>query len=250
MSSLQGKTLIITGASGGIGSALAVELARSGSNLVLNARRKGPLEEVASQCRSLGVTVDQVSSDAATEDAAAKMVHRAVEMGHFYGFIHVAGVLNPGPLIWELSESAFMEVFSASLTAGYQMSRAAVPRLLQQGGGLAVFFGSGAAEMNIRGLGAYCAAKAAEEHLARQLAVEAPSIISFVYRPGVVDTPMVASAMKAEGGAADELRREFSSYRERGELLSPEQSARALVQILRSDPKRFHGKVASWRDGA
>jgi NAD(P)-dependent dehydrogenase (short-subunit alcohol dehydrogenase family) len=250
LSSLQGKTLIITGASGGIGSALAVELARSGLNLVLNARGRGPLEELASQCKEFGVTVNQFPADAAIEGAAARMVDLAVDMGHFHGFIHVAGVLHPGPFLWELGESAFNDVFTASVTAGYQVIRAAVPKLLQQGGGIAVLFGSGAAEMNIRGLGAYSAAKAAEEHLAHQLAVEAPSIISFVYRPGVVDTPMVASAMNAEGGAADELRREFKGYRDRGELLSPEQSARALVRILLGNPGRFQGKVASWRDGA
>jgi NAD(P)-dependent dehydrogenase (short-subunit alcohol dehydrogenase family) len=248
LSILQGKTLIITGASGGIGSALAIELARSGFNLVLNARREAPLEELASRCKYLGATVNLVSSDAATESAAAKMVNLAMNMGHFHGFVHVAGVLHPGPLLWELDESSFNEIFAASVTAGYQMIRAAVPQLQQQGSGIAVFFGSGAAEMTIRGLGAYSAAKAAEEHLARQLAVEAPSVTSFVYRPGVVDTPMVASAMEAEGGAADELRREFKAYRDRGELLSPEQSARALVRILTENPQRFQGKVASWRD--
>jgi NAD(P)-dependent dehydrogenase (short-subunit alcohol dehydrogenase family) len=249
LSNLQGKTLIITGASGGIGSALAVELARSGVNLILNARRKGPLEDIASQCKDFGASVNIVALNAAAEGAAEKMVNMALHIGEFHGFIHVAGVLNPGPLLWELDEGHFNEVFAASVTAGYQMIHAAIPKLQQQGGGVAVFFGSGAAEMTIRGLGAYSAAKAAEEHLARQLAIEVPWITSFVYRPGVVDTPMVASAMSAEGSAADELRREFKGYRERGELLSPEQSARALVRILMEDPTRFHGKIASWRDG-
>ncbi len=129
------------------------------------------------------------------------------------------------------------------------MVRAAFPKLIESGGGIAVFFGSGAAERVIPGMGVYCAAKAAEEHLVRQLAVEAPQVVSLVFRPGVVDTPMVQSVFRAGGKAADRLREEFSAFERNGEILSPEVPARALGSILKNDPRRFHGKIATWRDG-
>lgn len=250
MSELAGKTLIVTGASGGIGKALALELAGSGVNLVLNARHSGPLHDVASECEDLGVKVAFVAGSAAEREIAWELVHTALDLGSFHGFIQVAGVLCPGPFLWELSNHDFREVFDASVVASYQLIKFSVPELRRRGGGLAVFFGSGAAVKNTSGLGAYSAAKAAEEHLARQLAVEVPEITAFAYRPGVVDTPMVGEAFEAEGGAGEELRRYFMAYRDKGEIIPPEVAARSLVNILNGDPHRFHGGVATWRDGA
>jgi len=247
---LKGKSLILTGASRGIGRALALELAGAGVHLILNARGAAPLDEVASQCEAAGIRVLPVAGSAADAGVASRLVDAAMEIGDFYGFIQVAGTLHPGPALWELAEERFIDVFDASVLASYQMVHFAVPQLRRQGGGIAVFFGSGAAEKSIPGIAAYCGAKAAEEHLARQLAAEAPEITTFVFRPGVVETRMQQEARTAEGEAAEGLRRMFWEYKNRGELLSPEQAARSLVVILTGDPRRFHGKIATWRDGA
>lgn len=243
------KTLILTGASLGIGRALSFELAALGCNLVLNARHDLPLAEVAGQCRKLGVAAEPVTGDAAEPANASRMVEAAIRLGDFHGFIHAAGVLHPGPLLMEISELHFREVLDAGVKAGYEMVRAAVGHLQQRGEGLAVFFGSGAAEINTPGIGAYCIAKAAEEHLARQLAVEAPTIVTFIYRPGVVETRMQQQARESRGGAAAAVHEKFRGYKNRGELITPEQTAKALVNILTADPRRFHGKIATWRDG-
>ena len=249
VSELKGKTLILTGASRGIGRALALQLAEAGVNLVLNARDAALLNDVVSNCRNLGTQALALAGSAADSMTASKLVNAALDLGQFHGFIQVAGVLHPGPFLWELSEAPFHEIFAASVTASYQMIRYAAPELLKRGGGLAVFFGSGAAEKSIPGIATYCSAKAAEEHLARQLAAEAPQITSFIYRPGVVETRMQQEARTSTGGASAELRQTFWGFKERGELLSPEESAKALVTILRSNPRRFHGEMASWRDG-
>lgn len=249
MFDLSKKTLILTGASLGIGRALAFELAALGCNLVLNARHDVPLAEVAAACRRLGVAAEWVAGDAAISGNASRMVEVALRLGNFRGFIHAAGVLHPGPLLRELPEQHFQEVLAASVTAGYQLVRAAVGHLQERGEGLAVFFGSGAAEINTPGIGAYCIAKAAEEHLARQLAVEAPTIVTLIYRPGVVETRMQQQARQSKGGAATAVHEKFWGFKDRGELITPEQTAKALVNILTADPRRFHGKIATWRDG-
>ncbi len=233
----------------GIGRAVALELARLKVNLALNARNAGPLEEIAALCRDLGVIARPVAGSAARSEVASGLVSAALEIGRFHGFIHAAGVLHPGPFLWELNESQYQDVFESSVTASYQLIRHAAPTLLEQGKGVAVFFGSGAAERNMRGMGAYCAAKATEEALARQFAVEAPTITSFIYRPGVVDTRMHEQARSARGGAGDELQTFFRGYRDRGDLLSPEEAARALIRILTGNPRSFHGQITTWRDG-
>jgi len=242
---LEGKTLILTGASLGIGRALALELARRGVNLVLNARHASPLNKVAQGCAALGVRVRGVAGNAARGEVAAEMVGAALDLGEFWGFIRAAGVLNPGPFLWELPRAHFLEVWESHVMAGYELIRWAVPEMLKQGRGLAVFFGSGAAVSNLPGIGAYNVAKAAEEHLARQLAEEAPQITCFIYRPGVVGTRMQSQAREARGGAAETLHRVFRGYKERGELSSPEEEARALAQILCGTPRRFQGKIVS-----
>jgi NAD(P)-dependent dehydrogenase (short-subunit alcohol dehydrogenase family) len=250
LSGISGKTFIVTGASGGIGRALVLMLARERVGLVLNARNPEALEAVAKECTKLGAGVDLMAGSAASPRVAGKLVEKAIKTGSFYGFIQLAGVLRPGPVVWELSDAGFGEIFEASVTASFQVARAAFPHLIEAGGGIAVFFGSGAAEMVVPGIGAYCAAKAAEEHLARQLAAEAPTVTSLVFRPGVVNTPMVRSAINSRGKAAQGLREHFNLYERSGQLLAPEISARALVSILKNNPRRFHGKIATWRDGA
>ncbi len=242
-------TWIITGASRGIGRALALALAEKGAKLVLNARHAGPLAEVAAEIRDLGSAATYVEGSAAHPSVAADLVKAATQLGHFTGFIHNAGVLHAGPLLWELPEPHWDEVYEASVKAAYQLIRFAVPELQRIGAGVAVFFGSGAAESNVPGIGAYAVAKAAEEHLARQLAAEAPEIISFAFRPGVVETRMQQEAREAQGGGAETLHRIFRGYKDQGVLLTPEEAAARLVRILETDPARFQGKVASWRDG-
>ena len=246
---LRGKTLIVTGASRGIGRALALELAQNGVNLVLNARSAAFLEEVATAARGRSVKTLTVVGDAALASKAREMVKAAVGIGKFIGFIHNAGTLHPGPFLYELPEVMFEDVWRSNVLAGYEIARCAYPELRRRKGGLAVFFGSGAAEMNVEGIGAYCLSKVAEEHLARQLAAEVPEITCFVYRPGPVDTEMQKSGREAKGSGARALHRVFGELQEQGTLLTPEAAARALVQIIQRDPRRFHGKIATYKDG-
>jgi NAD(P)-dependent dehydrogenase (short-subunit alcohol dehydrogenase family) len=246
---LRGKTLIVTGASRGIGRALASELAQNRVNLVLNARSELLLEEVAAAARGKGVHVLTVVGDAALASNARKMVKAAIGIGEFVGFIHDAGTAQPGPFLYELPEAMFENVWRSNVLAGYQIARLSYPELRRRKSGLAVFFGSGAAETNIEGIGAYCLSKAAEEHLARQLAAEAPEITCFVYRPGAVETEMQRGVREAKGSGAEVLHRVFGELKERGALLAPETAARALMQIIQRDPRRFQGKIATYKDG-
>jgi NAD(P)-dependent dehydrogenase (short-subunit alcohol dehydrogenase family) len=245
MAKLTGKTLIITGASRGIGRALALELARHGINLVLNARNQPPLAEVAADCENIGVQAKPMAGDAATTSVADAMVATAVDMGAFYGFIHAAGVLHPGPFLWEMPPEHFQEVLHSHAVAAYQLVRAAVPPLIQKGEGLAVFFSSYAAEGNMPGIGAYNIAKRAVEHLARQLAREAPQIVTLIFRPNATETRMQQQAREAEGGAAKVLHREFRGYLERDSLDTPEQAARRLLKFILDNPDRHHGRIVS-----
>lgn len=248
MSFLKNETLVLTGASSGIGRALALRLADEGVKLVLNARTESRLHDICAQCRELGVEAEYVAGDASDPAVMRQVVQKALELGDFFGFIHAAGVLRPGPNVWELDSGAFAEVMGASVTAAHSLMRQAVPFLRDRGEGLCVFFGSGAADRAQPGIGAYCAAKAAEEHLARQLAAEAPELLTIIWRPGIVETDMQVQARRSEGGAARELQSVFRPWKEKGMLLTPEESAAGLVDFLLGEPEAYQGKVADIRE--
>ena len=67
--------------------------------------------------------------------------------------------------------------------------------------------------------------------------------MSFVFRPGVVETRMQKQAREAEGGAADLLHRHFRAYFENGSLATPEQAARRLLSHLLNNPRSCHGRI-------
>jgi len=232
----------------GIGGALARLLAKEGVNLVLGARTEDKLTTTRNACRRLGVKAECISGDVSSSNVAQELVHVANEFGNFYGFIHAAGVLAPGPAIWELNKAQFREVMDASVMAAHQLIRHAAPLLLWRGEGLAVFFGSGAADRAQPGIGAYSAAKAAEEHLARQLAAEAPPITTIIWRPGIVETRMQKEARKSEGLHAEGLKKIFTPWKKDGMLLTPEESALGLVNFLKGDPAKYNGKIADIRE--
>lgn len=240
-------TLIVTGASSGIGRALSLILAREGCNLVLNARRGDRLHQLAEHCMNLGARTAVVAGDASESKTVHKCVQEALRLGNFHGFIHAAGILKPGPSVWEMDAESFRTVVDASLTAAHMLIHHAVPHLIKQHRGLAVFFGSGAAEKTQPGIGAYCAAKAGEEHLARQLAAETQDVLTIIWRPGIVETDMQRQARHAEGISAETLKSVFVPWKEKGMLLTPEASAQGLVDFLKRNPTDYHGKIADIR---
>ena len=237
--------MILTGASQGIGRALAPLLSSRGTHLVLNARAAGPLEEAAAECRrsAPGLQVRTVAGDVADPAVDRRLVAEAEKLGHFFGLIHAAAVFEPGPYLWELEPERFQSIFASNVFGLYQLARFVVPALLAQQEGLMVFFGSGAADKVQAGIAAYSAAKAAEEHLARHLAEEAPVITTFVFRPGIVETRLQMQARESMGGAADQIHEVFRPWKEKGMLLTPQTSAARLVEILEDDPRRYHGKI-------
>ena len=143
MTTLRNKTFIVTGASMGVGRAVALGLAAEGANLVLNARAATPesaLGEVWSACEDMGVRAALVAGDASRQAVVADIMKEALRLGDFAGFIHAAGVFHPGPYLWEIEEEKFLEVFNSSVTAAYQLIRHAVPVLVAKGEGGGRFF--------------------------------------------------------------------------------------------------------------
>lgn len=245
MTTWEKQVVMLSGASMGIGRALALELARQGAVLALNARGAEALEATAAECRGAGATVETLAGDIGDPTVAAALADKARSIGNLGGphvVIHAAGVFAPGPLLTELAPKNFASVMQSSVFGTYSLARATFADLAANSGTFVVF-GSGAAEIVQPGIGAYCAAKAAEERLAKQLAAEHPEVTTIIYRPGIVETRMQEQGREAKGGAAKELHDIYRPWKERGALLTPEQSAHSLLEILTNNPRQHHGQA-------
>src|SRR5437868_9716458 len=96
--SLSGKTVVITGASSGVGRATALEFARKGATLILAARRRLALDEVVNACKELGGNAMAVTTDITDADAVKRLAATAREFGKAIDiWVNNAGVLAAGP---------------------------------------------------------------------------------------------------------------------------------------------------------
>lgn len=237
---LSDETWIVTGASRGIGAALAAALAEEGAQLILNARNVERLEAARSFVPH-PERVRIVAGDIGDPDTARRVGEAAHALGGPIGLVHNAAVAAPGPKVWELDAESHDQVLGASVDGAMHLIRVLVPTMRRAGSGCLVFVGSGLAERNALGMGAYSLAKAAEEHLARQIALEAPELVSFVWRPGVVDTDMQAEARSAP----PEVAAMFEQFRDSGRLITPAQAAADLLGHLVGDRTALNGTTVS-----
>jgi len=218
----RGRTVLLTGASRGLGEALAVELGRAGARLALVAREERALSRVVRAVREAGGEAHAVPGDVSSADAAARIAGVATALlGSIEVVIHNASSLGPVPLrpLAETSDAAFEEALATNLTGPFRLSRALVGPMALRGGGLVVQVSSDAATTPYPGWGAYGASKAALEQLGRIWDAElASSGVRFLsLDPGEMDTRMHRDAVPDADPAT---------------LARPEQVARRLVQTL------------------
>lgn len=186
------KVVLITGASSGIGAALACELGRRGAGVGLLARREEVLREVAAKVEAAGGRAFSVAVDVC--DAVAVKAAAAKVSGHF-GRIDVL-IANAGTAEITLARAFDIEVVTKILSVnvlGAMNSVAAVlPEMVARGSGQIVGVSSLAAYRGMPGSGAYCASKAALSTFFESLRTELRPRNIFVttIHPGFIDTPM------------------------------------------------------------
>jgi NAD(P)-dependent dehydrogenase (short-subunit alcohol dehydrogenase family) len=184
---LDGKTAIVTGASSGIGAAIAEAMAQAGASVVLVGRDAGRLERVAGLCgeRSAVVVADVIAAD-----APALIVQRALDaFGGIDVIVHSAGVFAPKPFPDSPVESLDAQ-WLVNVRAPYAITHAAQEHLGE--GSAVIFISSIAGQVGFMGAAAYCATKGAVEQLTKSLAVElAPRGIRVnAIAPGNIHSPM------------------------------------------------------------
>jgi NAD(P)-dependent dehydrogenase (short-subunit alcohol dehydrogenase family) len=240
-------TIIVTGASGGLGAATARILGKMGANVVLNARSEDDLNRIATDIDPEGERVLIVAGDVSQPGVGQRMVEAALDrFQRLDGLINNAGVLQPIAPIAEAAPDDWAYNVAVNLLGPFYCTRYALAALRRRRGRV-VNVSSGAAVKATEGWSAYSAAKAALNHFTRVLAAEEPEVLALSFRPGVVDTAMQAE-IRDEGAAGmpAESYRRFVRYHEEGELLPPEVPGRALAALALSAPHAWSGDFVSW----
>lgn len=192
---LNGKTIIVTGASSGIGAAAARLFAAEGANLVLGARRNTELDELAAEIVQGGVgAAVHLSGDVKDEAYALALVELAIERyGALDGAFNNAGIVGDMLPATDMPLAIWNEVIAVNLTSAFLAAKVQIPIMKKQGFGSIVFTSSfvGFSNGGLAGMGAYAATKAGQIGLMRSLASEhaADGIRINALLPGGTITP-------------------------------------------------------------
>lgn len=150
------RTVIVTGASRGIGRATALALAEPGIRLALAARDTARLNSVAEEARSRGAEALAIPCDVTQEGAVRRLIAAAAEGGRIDLLVNNAGTAAIAPVI-ELSLDDWRRTLDVNLTGAFLLCKYAIPHMAE--GGLIVNIASVAARQGFPGWAAYCAAK-------------------------------------------------------------------------------------------
>jgi NAD(P)-dependent dehydrogenase (short-subunit alcohol dehydrogenase family) len=195
---LSGRVAVITGASRGLGKAMAVALAGDGATLVLAARDQDKLDETAAACRELGATAATFVVDV-TDESAVESLRAAVaaRFGGVHILVNNAGINIRKP-IHEFTLEEWMRVVNTNLTSVFLMCRAFVPHMKGHGYGRIINMTSIMSHVSLPGRTAYSSTKTALLGLTRALALElAPEGITVVgISPGPFGTEMNTALMQ------------------------------------------------------
>jgi NAD(P)-dependent dehydrogenase (short-subunit alcohol dehydrogenase family) len=213
---IRGAPALVTGAGRGIGRAIAAGLARAGALVTAVSRTPSELESLVAEIRAAGGQAEAFPADLRAPAAGAAAVAAAMAAhGRLRILVNNAGVGGFSNLA-DTTDEDWEEILSTNLTAVFRITRAALPHLTN-GGGHVFMISSLAGSNAIAGMAAYCASKAALDHLAQCLMLEVrqQGVKVSTIAPGSVDTSF--------GGAP----RADASW-----MLRPEDIARTVLDLL------------------
>ena len=221
--SLAGKTVLVTGASSGIGRATAIECSRLGATVVTTGRDEARLDETMAALT--GESHVSISADLTNADDVARLVS---ELPQIDGFVCNAGITRRRPVSYVKDEDLH-EVFETNTFAAFTLTKALMKAKKINRGGSMVFLSSMAARQVTPGNAMYAASKAAVESFARSCAQEyAPmQIRANAILPGMVETPM----NKQGTLSAEAIERDKQNYLMK-RYGKPEEIAWAVIYLL------------------
>ena len=197
---IRNTSSLITGASRGLGRALAIQLAAAGSSAILVARGRAELDAVVDEIRASGGIAHGIVADIGDKQSIYAIAGEAAALvGPIDIVVHNASTLGPVPmpLLLDTECEDFERVLQVNLLGPFRLTKVLAGAMAVRGGGLVVNISSDAAVAAYPTWGAYSASKAALDHLSRIWAAEldGTSVRFLAVDPGEMNTAMHAAAM-------------------------------------------------------
>ncbi len=243
------QTAVVTGASRGLGAAVARIAGQMKANVALMARTGDDLEIVAEEVRVAGGQALPIVGDVGRSTDCRRAIAETVKaFGRIDVLVNNAGMLTPISPIASGNPKEWRRNWAVNVLGPVMLTQNALP-YLRQSKGRVINVSSGAAISAIQGWAAFCVAKAGLNHFTRMLAVEELDITSISFHPGVVDTAMQAT-IRRDGaqGMPEEVYARFVRYQEEGELLPPEVPGCPLAVLAFHAPHEWSGAFLAWND--
>ena len=230
MFQLSGKTALITGASGGIGSAIAKNLSHQGAHVVLHGTRAGRLEELASE---IGSNVSVVTANLSDRAAVGSLVAEAAKAtGAIDILVNNAGITRDN-LFMRMKDEEWDDVLEVNLTSSMLLCRSAIRAMMKARWGRIISISSIVGVTGNPGQTNYAASKAGMIGFSKSLAAEVASrgITVNIVAPGFIETPMTDEL-------ADEQKQKLLANVPAGRLGSSQEVA-AAVSFLASEEAAY-----------
>lgn len=230
MFQLSGRTALITGASGGIGSAIAKNLSQQGAHVILHGTRAGRLEELASE---IGTNVSVVTANLSDREAVGGLVSEAAKAtGAIDILVNNAGITRDN-LFMRMKDEEWDDVLEVNLTSSMLLCRSAIRAMMKARWGRIISISSIVGVTGNPGQTNYAASKAGMIGFSKSLAAEVASrgITVNVVAPGFIETPMTDEL-------TDEQKQKLLGNVPAGRLGSPQEVA-AAVSFLASEEAAY-----------
>ncbi len=250
MNRFEGKVVIITGGNSGIGLATARLFLEEGAKVVLAARDEIRGREALASLAFAADRVIFVPCDVRLRNDCERVVRQTVEtFGGVDVLFNNAGVVYVDRTVVNTPEEMWDETVDINLKGAYLMSQAAIPIMVNSGGGVIIHNASVFGLVGGMGAAAYCAAKGGVVLLTKAMALDhaAQNIRVNCICPGSVDTPMLRAEMEELGGI-ERMKPVFAARHPMNRISSAEEVAHAVL-FLASDEASFITGVALPIDG-
>jgi 3-hydroxybutyrate dehydrogenase len=253
---LAGKIALITGASRGIGVAIARAFTTEGASVALAARSADDLAELASGLQKTGSRAESFVCDVTNADQVQELPELVEEkLGPIDILVNNAGVAGSHKIanhpddLWQL-------MLDVNLTGVYRVTKAVVPGMIERQHGRIINVASVASKVGMRYMAAYTASKHGVLGFTRVLATEMSryNITANAICPGYVDTPMtdfaVAFMVSRTGKSEDDARKLLEATNPQQRLITPEEVASLAVMLASDDARGISGQAINIDGGA
>ena len=241
------KVVLVTGATGGIGKAIAIAFAKKGAKVIVNARKLSKDKDgstVLDEIEKAGGEADFVKGDVADSNSVQNIIRDGIEaFGRIDILVNNAGIVIPGTLE-STSEEEFDLTMDVNVKGTFLMSKYVVPHMKKQGGGVIVNIGSVAALKGHVDRAAYCASKGAVVALSRAMAADhvKDNIRVNVVCPGTTYTPAIEEKIASAPDPAA-MEAAFVNRQPMGRLGRAEEIAHAVLFAASEEAAYMTGSV-------